>query len=234
MKRGFWTAGPVAAAFVVFALTAFLAGQGWTAESPKRVFFVPGEDPEVFLYGKPYGEGGIVKTLYRWGVFVDDEGRRDRLYLLEEAAPSAERTGWSKVRHEFAFTLNGEPMTLVGVGWVKSSEIESGEDHRLRRERSKHPPRVVQKKKGNHARKKGFQELKRAYPEWGEETVRAIAKGKISLGMTGDQVKLSWGEPAHRSQDVTESGERDLWRYGTGEHLYFQKGVLTVIRLSFH
>jgi hypothetical protein len=53
----------------------------------------------------------------------------------------------------------------------------------------------------------------------------AVVEHKIVLGMTEEQVKLSWGKPERINRTVTRRGEREQWIYGD-TYLYFENGVL--------
>jgi hypothetical protein len=58
--------------------------------------------------------------------------------------------------------------------------------------------------------------------KWGPDVWAAIEKGQVYAGMTGEQVKMSWGEP----EKVTRAASREVWTYPSGA-LVFRKGVMT-------
>ena len=56
--------------------------------------------------------------------------------------------------------------------------------------------------------------------------VNAIKQEEVVLGMTRDEVKLSWGEPKDINRTVGNWGVHEQWVYD-GTYLYFKNGVLT-------
>ena len=60
--------------------------------------------------------------------------------------------------------------------------------------------------------------------KWSQEIWRKIEEGKISKGMTEEQVKMSWGPP--KKVNASSSGINDQWVYSSS-YLYFSKGKLT-------
>jgi hypothetical protein len=57
--------------------------------------------------------------------------------------------------------------------------------------------------------------------KWGPDVWSAIEKGHVYEGMTGEQVKMSWGEP----EKVTRTASGEVWTYQSGA-LVFKKGIL--------
>lgn len=59
---------------------------------------------------------------------------------------------------------------------------------------------------------------------------RLIDQGRIAIGMTRDEVRCSYGEPAQVNRSETRGGVFEQWIYGetqTGAvYLYFQNGIL--------
>ena len=70
-------------------------------------------------------------------------------------------------------------------------------------------------------------------PEWGAATCRTILMKKIRIGLTTEQVELSWGEPyTIDQQEVIEHGvQKQRGVYGRPEssekHVYFMNGIVT-------
>lgn len=57
-----------------------------------------------------------------------------------------------------------------------------------------------------------------------------ILKGKIRLGMTKEQVEVSWGKPRDINKSVGSWGVHEQWIYRKFSHstyLYFENGILT-------
>ena len=66
---------------------------------------------------------------------------------------------------------------------------------------------------------------------WGHALGKLVREGKICIGMTKAQVRMSWGLPYHINKSVYPSGVQEQWVYGNG-YVYFQKGILTSYQLS--
>ncbi len=58
--------------------------------------------------------------------------------------------------------------------------------------------------------------------KWGAAVWSVIEKGQVYVGMTEEQVKMSWGEP----EKVTRTAAGDVWTYSGGS-LVFKRGVMT-------
>ncbi len=84
--------------------------------------------------------------------------------------------------------------------------------------------------RSERARRKAIQTK---IPEWGAATCRTILMKKIRIGLTTEQVELSWGEPhTIDQQEVIENGvQTQRWVYGRSEssekHVYFMNGIVT-------
>lgn len=59
------------------------------------------------------------------------------------------------------------------------------------------------------------------------EIQRNIKERKIRMGMTKEQVLLSWGYPNKVNRSVGEWGEHEQWCYPSSRYLYFENDVLT-------
>jgi hypothetical protein len=70
-------------------------------------------------------------------------------------------------------------------------------------------------------------------PEWDAATCRTILMKKIRIGLTTEQVELSWGEPyAIEQQEAIEPGvQTQRWVYrrpkSSARHVYFMNGKVT-------
>lgn len=69
-------------------------------------------------------------------------------------------------------------------------------------------------------------------PKWDKATAEIIKQRKIKLGMTEQQVLLSWGKPERINKTVGSSGVHEQWVYGVGQYVYVQNGKLTSFQLS--
>ena len=70
---------------------------------------------------------------------------------------------------------------------------------------------------------------KKAYP-WPKPIWDTIQDEKVALGMTKEQVKMSWGEPKSIAQTVTAAGKSEQWVFGSGAYVYFTGGVVSGIQ----
>jgi hypothetical protein len=62
--------------------------------------------------------------------------------------------------------------------------------------------------------------------KWDEKIWSAIDKGEVFLGMTKQQVIMSWGKPERINRTVISSSTSEQWVYGR-VYLYFDNGILT-------
>tara|TARA_Y100001970_G_C14167281_1_gene822044 strand:- start:61 stop:948 length:888 start_codon:yes stop_codon:yes gene_type:complete len=71
-------------------------------------------------------------------------------------------------------------------------------------------------------------------PDWSEDVVELIKKGKIKIGMDKQQVRLSWGSPDDINRTINEYGTSEQWvyeKYGhERDYLYFDGWILTTIQ----
>ena len=84
------------------------------------------------------------------------------------------------------------------------------------------------------ARKRWIREQKMAWErkfrgmEIPEDIKELIIKEKIRIGMTDEQVILSWGPPDRKNVSVGSYGKHEQWIYSLGNYyLYFKNGTLT-------
>ena len=68
--------------------------------------------------------------------------------------------------------------------------------------------------------------------EWGDEIIALVKGGKIRIGMTDKQVRVSWGEPDDINVTTTSYSRQEQWIYGTNYrysryYVYFDNGILT-------
>lgn len=62
---------------------------------------------------------------------------------------------------------------------------------------------------------------------------RQIEEGKVGVGMTPEQVRLSWGNPDDINRTVADYGTREQWVYERGgtdrQYVYFRDDVVSSI-----
>jgi hypothetical protein len=61
--------------------------------------------------------------------------------------------------------------------------------------------------------------------KWAAEIERAVISKKILLGMTYEQIQMSWGKPQRVNRSVGAWGVREQWIYGS-TYLYVENGKL--------
>ena len=69
--------------------------------------------------------------------------------------------------------------------------------------------------------------------EWGDK-VDLIKQGKIRVGMTKEQVRISWGNPNDINRTTTMYGTREQWVYKgydyDRDYVYFDGDICTTIQ----
>ncbi len=65
------------------------------------------------------------------------------------------------------------------------------------------------------------------YPEWSERVKKAILDNNVEIGMTKEQVQVSWCLPNDVSVSIDKSGIHEQCNYGGSGCLYFEKGKLS-------
>lgn len=67
------------------------------------------------------------------------------------------------------------------------------------------------------------------HPELSTRMEALILNGSITIGMTEEQARVSWGSPDHINRSVGSWGVHEQWVYGRYSHnyLYFENGILT-------
>jgi hypothetical protein len=63
-----------------------------------------------------------------------------------------------------------------------------------------------------------------------EAEIQKENEGKISIGMTADEVLERWGKPLDINKTITEHRVSEQWVYPNNQFLYFDDGVLTSIQ----
>ena len=65
---------------------------------------------------------------------------------------------------------------------------------------------------------------------WPEKVWVAIEEGKVFIGMTAEQARMSWGKPKEINKTITGNVKHEQWVYGSGSYLYFDNGILRSIQ----
>lgn len=69
------------------------------------------------------------------------------------------------------------------------------------------------------------------YPQITDENWELIQQGKVAIGMTKEECKLSLGNPDELRAGHSQSQIMDIWQYSNGRYLMFTDGLLTKFRL---
>lgn len=73
-------------------------------------------------------------------------------------------------------------------------------------------------------------DLKKRYPSITPEVWQLICDGKVALGMTKQECRLSFGAPLESDSGRSYTSTLDLWQYDGGRYLKFEDGVLVDFR----
>lgn len=73
-------------------------------------------------------------------------------------------------------------------------------------------------------------DIRKRYPSITDEVWDAICRGRVRIGMTKEECKLSLGNPSEVSSGHDYSWTLDLWNYSDGTVLWFEDGRLTKFR----
>ena len=73
------------------------------------------------------------------------------------------------------------------------------------------------------------QNLETKYKKWGKRVINAIQEGKVVIGMTKQQVLMSWGEATKINRTIGKWGTHEQWVYRENgpPFLYLENGKLT-------
>jgi hypothetical protein len=71
-----------------------------------------------------------------------------------------------------------------------------------------------------------------AHADWNMDTCQTMDQEKVSIGMSADQVRLSWGKPERINVTQTASVDHEQWIYSDRERLYVDDGILKSVQTS--
>lgn len=76
--------------------------------------------------------------------------------------------------------------------------------------------------------------IKNKHPDWSNRICNVIASRQIEIGMTNEQVRVSWGNPYKINTTTSSNGDREQWVYGEihSDYVYFENGIMTVLQQS--
>ena len=85
------------------------------------------------------------------------------------------------------------------------------------------------KGKWSYGRTYTIQQVEKYNQQFGAGKFQEILTGNISIGMTKEMCKLSWGEPKSVNETITAGKKSEQWVYEKN-YLYFDNGILTAIQ----
>jgi hypothetical protein len=124
---------------------------------------------------------------------------------------------YSADRVKFTFAWGGKYDKCYGISEpMEEFELtEKGKEIRVRRAKKEKEIRMGRVKAEN--------------PKWSNKVCSAIVESKIFIGMTGEQVVASWGEPNNINRTITINVKHEQWIYAH-HYLYFDNGILTTMQ----
>lgn len=70
------------------------------------------------------------------------------------------------------------------------------------------------------------------HSDWDLDLCQTIADRQVQIGMTAEQVRLSWGRPERVNTTTLRGYEQEQWVYGIDHYLYFRDGQLESMQTS--
>lgn len=131
--------------------------------------------------------------------------------------------------------------------WAKEQiEEQKREQHRILTEQKRHQQMEEMRKRSEKIRahdakekEKERKQFKQKIAKFPQKIQQLILAKKISLGMTKEQVRLSWGSPKDINRSAGSWGVHEQWVYGPysisnrsiyigrDSYVYFENGILT-------
>ena len=68
--------------------------------------------------------------------------------------------------------------------------------------------------------------LVRQYPDWSDATLADVTCRIVSMRMTAEQLRATWGRPETINRTVTAAGTSEQWVYGS-TYIYLEDGIVT-------
>jgi hypothetical protein len=69
------------------------------------------------------------------------------------------------------------------------------------------------------------------HPIWEIDICNRIAKHEVQIGMTAEQIRLSWGAPEKINSTVLQNSRSEQWVYSS-DYLYVEDGILMSLQTS--
>jgi hypothetical protein len=192
------------------------------------------EQSKIKIYGKPY-KG------YLDGIAITDDMERAKSRWLRN-------TLYSKVREIITYSAEldeygevkvkiGDSLKVIDVWWGEYStdplwiivEAPSGEKGFISTPFSWTNIYLDRWKESRPWEDKFYEFNPRDKFKWSQEIWSIINDRKIKIGMSKEQVKLSWGRPTKINEDIYQGSVREQWVYES-QYLYFENDKLTAMQ----
>jgi hypothetical protein len=181
--------------------------------------------------------GGGISELKQAKAFTDI----DKLIYINEIDKARELL-INKKLYFLSDPLSGHnkfiPVTIINIGTGSSIlnrpvkiiySIESGKEYSTNIKLSGINSYGLQGD-GNFYEKFSFENPRNKYPAILDEIWGFIQEGKVKIGMTVEECKLSWGTPKKINRTINNNSSSEQWVYSLNSYLYFEGGKLKSIQ----
>lgn len=168
----------------------------------------------------------IVKIALKEGVKIYTEQYYVPLFSLEDSENNIEEVSFDKIKDKVTFLEDFN----IGADLKEKQDLikkDSLEKVRVAATKLKNEQVELKKDKNEEARTKRLITLAIKY---GIDLGETIAKNKISIGMTKEMCRDSWGKPNSINRTTNKYGTSEQWVYSRGRYLYFDKEKLTTVQ----
>lgn len=168
----------------------------------------------------------IVKIALKEGIEVFTEQYYVPLFSLEDSEKNIEVVSYRKIRDKVTFLEDFN----IGADLKEKQDLikkDSLERVRVAVTKLENEQAELQKDKNEEARIERRITLAIKY---GIDLGETIAKNKISIGMTKEMCRDSWGKPNSINKTTNKYGTSEQWVYSRGTYLYFDNEKLITIQ----
>lgn len=155
--------------------------------------------------------------------------------LLLAKAPSLSDDEWLNVNDHLISIDSSAPdysearRLLPQVAKKRDEIIEKRLEEKRKQDKIEEQKQFERETAGLNAKGK---RLKQKHPEWSIEECDLISRGKITIGMTKEQVRAAWGRPYTVNTTTAAYGTHEQWvmhEMGSS-YVYFEDGICTAIQ----
>lgn len=118
---------------------------------------------------------------------------------------------------------------ITGDDISDSTVMDSGDDQEEVCKRLAEKVFQLDKELAEHQRKKEIEKRQREnrIKSFPADIQNCIKNKQVQIGMTEEQVILSWGRPKRINESVGRWGRHEQWVYSDSTYIYFENGILT-------